>query len=302
MKAKLVLIIAMAFLCAKNSPAQLDTSDGTIQVMVKTYDEDYKIARENFKTKLTHIGHAPGKYDTLQVPDGVTEVKFLSNHDTLKAWMNVPSKQNEKYPAVIFLHGGFSFGLEDWTMTQAYRDSGFVVFSPMLRGENGQSGTFSLFYNEPDDVLAAIKFLKSLPYIDADRIFLSGHSVGGTLVMLTAMLTTKIKAAASFSGSPDQMIYCKYGIPAKLIPFDTTDVREYEMRSPLSYAGSFKVPMRIFYGSDEPHFKLSSEATSRYAKEHSLDVETIKVQGDHMSAIPEEIARSIEFFNLRIKK
>lgn len=302
MKAKLILIIAMAFLCAKNSSAQLDTNDGTIMPMVKTYDKDYKTLRENFNTKLVHTSHAPGKWDTLKIPDGVSEVRFISNSETLKAWANVPANQNKKYPAVIFLHGGFSFGLEDWTMTQAYRDSGFVVFSPMLRGENGQQGTFSLFYNESDDVLAAIQYLKSLPYIDAGKIFLSGHSVGGTITMLTAMLTADIKAAASFSGSPDQMIYCKYGIPAKLIPFDTTDVREYEMRSPLSYAGSFKVPMRIYYGSDEPHFRLSSEETSRYAKEHGLDVETIQVQGDHMSAIPEEILKSIEFFNSRFKK
>jgi dipeptidyl aminopeptidase/acylaminoacyl peptidase len=295
MKAKLILIIVMALLWAKNSNAQLDTNDGTIKTMVRTYNEDYKTARENFSSKLIHIDRAPGRWDTLKTPERVNEVKFLSNGDTLKAWMNVPSK-NKKYPAVIFLHGGFSFGLEDWTMTQAYRDSGFVVFSPMLRGENGQQGTFTMFYDETDDVLASIKYLKSLPYIDADRIYLSGHSVGGTIAMLTSMLTTEIKAAASFSGSPDQMIYCKYGIPAKLIPFDTNDVRECEMRSPLSYARSFKIPMRIYYGSDEPHFRLSSEEMVKYAKESGADIELVQIQGDHMSAIPEEVARSIGFF------
>ena len=298
MKAKLILIFVAAFLCAKNSYTQEDTTqhdDGTIKTLVSIKSEDYKTARENFKTKLIHEEPAPGKWDTLKTPKGVKEVKFLSNGDTLKAWMNIP-KGYKQYPVVIFLHGGFSFGEEDWTMTQQYRDSGFVVFSPMLRGENGQRGIFTMFYDETDDVIASIKYLKSLPFIDAERIFLSGHSVGGTIVMLTAMLTTEIKAAASFSGSPDQMIYCKYGIPTKIIPFDTNDVREFEMRSPLSYAGSFKVPMRIYYGSNEPHFKLSGEQMVKYAKEAGKKIEIIQVTGDHMSAIPEEIERSIRFF------
>jgi len=294
MKAKLILIIAMAFLCAKIATAQND--DGTITPLVQIQNEDYKAARENFKTKLTLTGRAPSKWDTLKIPADAQEVKFLSNIDTLKAWMNIPNDKNTKHAAVIFLHGGFSFGEEDWTMTQMYRDSGYIVFSPMLRGENGQQGTFSLFYNETDDVLASIKYLQSLSFINNERIFLSGHSVGGTIVMLTAMLTTEIKAAASFSGSPDQMIYCKYGIPAKIIPFDTMDIREFEMRSPLSYASSFKSPVRLYYGSDEPHFKLATEKTAMYAKEDNLNVEAVQVEGNHMSAIPEEIKRSIEFF------
>ncbi len=37
---------------------------------------------------------------------------------------------------------------------------------PILRGENGQPGSYTMFYDEVDDVLAASAALASLPYSD----------------------------------------------------------------------------------------------------------------------------------------
>jgi len=58
---------------------------------------------------------------------------------------------------------------------------------PVLRGENGQPGNFTFFYDEVDDVLAAAEALAQRTYVDANRMFISGHSAGGTLTMLAAM-------------------------------------------------------------------------------------------------------------------
>jgi hypothetical protein len=38
---------------------------------------------------------------------------------------------------------------------------------PVLRGENGQQGKYSLFYNEVEDIVAAAEYLAKLPSIDA---------------------------------------------------------------------------------------------------------------------------------------
>jgi hypothetical protein len=35
-----------------------------------------------------------------------------------------------------------------WEDAKPYRDAGFVVMTPMLRGENGQAGAWSYFYDE----------------------------------------------------------------------------------------------------------------------------------------------------------
>jgi dipeptidyl aminopeptidase/acylaminoacyl peptidase len=231
-------------------------------------------------------------------PDGVTAIKFPSGDLELEAWVSVPAKATKKWPAVVFLHGGFGFSPEDWEMAKPYRDVGYVVLVPLLRGENGQAGSFTLFYDEVDDVLAAGEYLRKQPYVDSARLFIAGHSVGGTLTLLAVQASDMFHAAASFSGSPDQVLFTRFGIPKDAIPFDVTDKRELEVRSPLSYAKSFKCPTRIYYGSKEARFEKTSLRTAAIAKESGLDVDAIPVEGGHMDAVPAEIKLSLEFFEI----
>jgi dipeptidyl aminopeptidase/acylaminoacyl peptidase len=215
----------------------------------------------------------------------------------LKAWLNQPGTGAKKYPAVLFLHGGHSFSVGDWEMSQPYRDAGFIVMSPLMRGENGQPGTFSMYYDEIMDVVAAAEYLRRLPYVDPSRIFVAGHSVGGTMTMLSALAYKRFRAAASLSGSPDQVIYVKYAPGAKnRAPFDIANMRELEMRSPLAYAAYFKCPLRIYYGSQEPHLELTSQRTAEIAREHHLDAEAVKIEGNHLTQAPAAIRESIQFF------
>jgi dipeptidyl aminopeptidase/acylaminoacyl peptidase len=76
------------------------------------------------------------------VPAGITAIEFPSGNLLLKAWINPPTNvRKRKLSAVVFLHGGFAFGKEDWDMAQPYRDAGFITLAPMLRVENGQAGS-----------------------------------------------------------------------------------------------------------------------------------------------------------------
>jgi dienelactone hydrolase len=299
-----LLVLALQCL-VKNAVAQqpADTTgdDGTIKPLVKIQKELYSEVRKQFRTTLIKQGASPRKTkaaDSADVaPAGVTQVFFKSGDLVLKAWMNVPhGRAEKKYPVVVFLHGGFSFGKEDWDMTLPFRDAGFIVIAPMLRGENNQPGIFSLFYDEVDDVLAAAVYARQQPFIDKAQIYLAGHSTGGTITLLAAMSTNYFRKAASFSASPDQLIYCRYGIPAKIIPFDTLPVKEFEVRSPLAYAGSFKCPVRMYYGTNEPHFHLSTLQTAAVAKKQGLDVASEQIAGGHEDAVPQEMKRAIKFF------
>jgi hypothetical protein len=47
----------------------------------------------------------------------------------------------------------------------------------------------------------------------------------------------------------------------------------------------------------EPHFRLSSELTAELAKKQKLDVEAIRVEGNHMSHVAASMKQSIDFFN-----
>jgi dipeptidyl aminopeptidase/acylaminoacyl peptidase len=223
----------------------------------------------------------------------VAEVEYPSGDLCLKAWVNRPAEVTRKHPAVLFLHGGFAFGLDDWAASQPFRDAGFVVLTPMLRGENGQPGSFTLFYDELDDVLAAAELLSQQPYMDSKRLYVAGSSAGGTLALLAAQASHRFRAAASFSASPDQALLVKH---AKIdLPFDKADPRELQLRSPLAYAASFKCPVRIYYATKD-HFVLTSRRTAELAKEKGLDVEAVRIEGDHGSIVPEGVKQSIPFF------
>jgi dipeptidyl aminopeptidase/acylaminoacyl peptidase len=225
------------------------------------------------------------------------EVEFPSGKLRLKAWVNRPSKDNPKQPAVLFVHGGFAFGPPDWEMTQPYRDAGYVVLVPILRGENGQPGSFSLLYDEVDDVLAAAKYLAEQPYVDRDRLYLAGHSSGAILALLAAMTSKSFRAVASFDGMPDLAAVFKPGKKAKEVRFDLKDPRELQVRSPLAYAASLKCPARLYYSYQSwEHSHLTSQRTVEVAKARGLDVEAILVKGNHFSMVPPAMKQSIEFF------
>jgi dipeptidyl aminopeptidase/acylaminoacyl peptidase len=297
-----VVVIVLTTTCLGATVAGLQTSgkgkEDPFAPMVKIQDDDYAAVRRQFRTKLTRKGPSPQRWSAARPPMGVTEVTYVSGELRLKAWVNRPPADSPKRPAVLFLHGGFAFDApDDWDVSQAYRDAGYIVLTPMLRGENGQEGFFSFYYEEVDDVIAATEYLRTQPYVDADRLYLAGPSAGGTLALLAAMTSKHFRAAASFSAMPDQVLFCKHAKGAhRDVPTDITDAKELQVRSPLAYAGSLKCPTRIFYGSKEPYLVATSEMTAKVAKAKGLDVEAVQVEGDHGTSVPPAIKQSIAFF------
>jgi dipeptidyl aminopeptidase/acylaminoacyl peptidase len=292
----LAVVSALAAAIYLPQLAKLVWPDYTPEVAIQ--NEDYATARSRFHTKLLKRGPAPQDWEPLKPPAGVTEVRYPSGPLRLKAWVNRPANSDHRrYPAVLFLHGGYSFALSDWQTSQPYRNAGFVVLSPLLRGENGQAGVFSMFYDEVEDVVSAAEYLRKQPYVDANRLYVAGHSIGGTMVMLSAMTYQHFRAAAALSGSPDQILFIRYAPDARTdVPFDLTDPRETQMRSPLAYVASLKCPLRIYYGSEENYFFATTRRMVELARKHNLDVEALMVDGNHNTHVPASIKLSIEFF------
>ena len=278
-------------------------NDGTIKSEAQFQNNDYINSRKQFETKLIkHVSspQQPATSDSADVPPmGISECFFKSGNLTLKVWINKPNDTvNKKYPLVVFLHGGLAFGKEDWDMTKPFREAGFVVITPMLRSENGQAGNFTFLYDEVNDVIAATEYARHLSFIDDERIYLAGHSVGGILALLTSMSYKHFKKAVSFSGLPDMLSNYKYVIDPNDIPFDTTNTKELKMRSPMAYANSFKCPVRMYFGTEEPWILGStSQQTAAIAKINGLDVKALVVHGGHMSAVEGEMKLAINFFN-----
>jgi dipeptidyl aminopeptidase/acylaminoacyl peptidase len=257
---------------------------------------DYRSDRARFRTRLLRTGRSPQRYAAETPPPGVTEVRYPSGAFELKAWVGMPARAQGRLPVVIFLHGGFAFGAEDFTMAEPFRAAGYVVVTPILRGENGLPGAFTMYYDEIDDVLAAADYVRAQPYADPERIYLAGHSVGGTHALLAAMASPQFRAVASFSGSPDQFAFINSEPWSRIAPFDRSNSKELEMRSPLVYATSLKSPTRLFFGTGEPVFRASTRRLVERAKAAGLDVDYSEIPGDHFGSVPEAIQRSIAFF------
>jgi acetyl esterase/lipase len=272
---------------------------GLLDPEVQIQNEDYAVARRHFRARLTRAGPSPQRdVFALQPPAYVEAVTYAPG---LKAWMAGHQQATQKLPAVLFLHGGFEFGAADWDMAVPYWQAGFVVMAPMLRGENGQTGTFTFLYDEVDDVLAAADYLSRQPAVDPTRIFLAGHSAGGTLTLLTALASGRFRAVSSFDGSPDQQLLyngsaTKPGNHREVV-FDPKDLRELQMRSPLAYVFSVKSPVRLYYSYEaSPIAARPSRRFAELARSRGVDAVAVRVWGSHMSHVARAMPQSIEFF------
>jgi len=260
---------------------------------------EYTHARTQFRTKLIHRRPSPEPpsavhFSKLKRPTGVDLAEFPSGDLRLKAWTQSPPAEGAKLPAVLFLHGGWGFDEGDWEHTKAFREAGYVVLAPMLRGENGCPGAFTMFYDEVDDVLAAAEYLAARPYVDAKRIYLAGYSAGGTLTMLAAMATDRFRAAASLDGSPDRRAFVQ-GREDE-VPFDIANQEEFQMRSPRDFPTSFRCPIRLYCSEDVGGFTEETRQLAKSARRVGLDVEMVPVPGDHETFREPATKLAIEFF------
>ena len=101
---------------------------------------------------------------------------------------------NRKYPAIVVVYGGPTAQrvTRGWPSVEErlYLEDGYVLFKLDNRGTGGRSTGFKSTLNrrlgtvEVEDQLAGIRWLKSLPYIDPERVGVSGWSYGGFMALM----------------------------------------------------------------------------------------------------------------------
>jgi acetyl esterase/lipase len=156
----------------------------------------------------------------------------------------------------IWLVGGFSSSISDMAWHpgppendqsgSAFRQAGLLMMYPSLRGGNENPGVLERFYGEVDDVVAAAEYAAKQDYVDPERIYLGGHSTGGTLALLVAESHSRFRAVFAF-GPVDDVL----GYGSRMLPFDTTDPREAELRSPLPWLSGIQIPTFVFEGTQK---------------------------------------------------
>ena len=287
-------LLALLFLgllgCSSNVPeAEIPPAEPGLELSA----ESYPATRSRFRTSLVRPGPASQLDDPLVEPPGAVIGSYGSDGRTLRCYSS-PATGAGRHPGLLFLHGGFSFGPGDWEMTEPFRDAGYVVLIPTLRGENGQEGASSLFYDEVNDVLAAAEALAVRPDVDPERIFVAGHSAGGTLTLLTSLASNRFRAAASFSGSPDMFQTTRGRLEWTPFPLDNNE--EFRVRSAVVFADGFQCPVRLFLGDEELWAQPSTQRTVALARRAGRDVLAIELPGGHDSVTPASVALCLSFF------
>lgn len=185
-------------------------------------------------------------------------VRYNSGALSLAAFVTPAPTDQKKHPAIVWLTGGESNTLADFwrkgsksndQTASPYRDAGVVMMFPTLRGGNDNAGNIEVNYGEVNDVIAAAQYLATLPYVDSNRIYLGGHSTGGTLSLLVSEVASSthpdlFKEVISFGATQETMFLQE-------VNFDKGDKqREMELRAPARWIQDIKVPTWIIEGKN----------------------------------------------------
>jgi acetyl esterase/lipase len=238
--------------CGKRDEATPTRDDGPQSPARQPPPMTLATARSGFATKPVNRG---GDREPVDVPPPniFRIVKYKSPVGELSAYLSPDPKDGKKHPAIIWIHGGDCNSIgeiwmpanpKDDQSARQYREAGIPMMFPSLRGGNDNPGVREGFYGEVDDVLAAADFLAKQEFVDPSRIYLGGHSTGGTLVMLVAASSDRFRAVFSFGPADDVSHY-----PNEYTPFNKFDKREVELRSPGRWLQSIQSPTFVFEGT-----------------------------------------------------
>lgn len=217
------------------------------------------------KLKETVLVESKNKYDGYQI--GTSEIKTIKAADgttDLFTRLIKPSNfdANKKYPVLVYVYGGphaqmitnsFLDGANLWMYWMA--EQGYLVYTVDNRGSDNRGFAFesaihrNLGENEIQDQLKGVEYLKSLPYVDANRLAVHGWSYGG--FMTTSLMTkTPDVFKVGVAGGPvtDWKWYeIMYGERYMDTPAENKE--GFEKVSVLNYAKNLKGKLLLIHGT-----------------------------------------------------
>jgi len=229
----------------------------------------FGLMRDRFTTKLIRFNKTK---ESVEIPpkELFSVVEYPTKIGNMAAYLSKIPNDKKLHPAMIWITGGFGNDIGDvWSKqdpnndqsAEAFRSAGIIMMHPSQRGGNMNPGYDETCYGEIDDILAAADFLAKQPGIDTSRIYLGGHSTGGTKVLLAAECSKRFRAVFSFG--PVASVE-NYG--SEYLTYDTTNFSETEFRSPILWLPSIKTPTYIFEGEGVPGNISSLRFIERNAK------------------------------------
>ncbi|MDP3726986.1 MAG: alpha/beta fold hydrolase [bacterium] len=310
-------------------------------------DELYPLSIE-YMRQQTYPGSEIAIEQTL--PSGANYNQYIASYksDGLKiyALLTVPQgdpSTSSGWPVIVFNHG-YIQPVEYRTTERyvayvdAFARAGYIVFKPDYRGHGNSEGKAEGGYGSnayTRDVLNAVSSIKKLEdlvdpsassgsIVDANRIGMWGHSMGGGITLRSMVVSKDIKAGVIWAGVvgsyPDLLNNWRRRDIPRNPPFWATSWRQnlidqygdpsqnpqfWNSISANSYVEDISGPIQLHHAKDDSHVPFNfSEKLNVQLKEASKSVEFYTYEGDdHNLTNSFDIAmqRSIEFFDKHLK-
>ena len=195
---------------------------------------------------------------SIKAADGVTDLFF-------RMVLPVGFDSTKKYPAVVYVYGGphahnvqasWHWGMRGWEAYMA--QLGYVLFILDNRGSEWRGLAFEqatwhqLGVVEMQDQLQGVEYLKSQPWVDAQRLGVHGWSFGGFMTS-SLMCTYPDVFKVGVAGGPviDWKYYeVMYGERYMGTPQDNPE--GYASTSLLGKAGNLKGRLQVILGYNDP--------------------------------------------------
>ena len=195
--------------------------------------------------------------------------KSRADGEAVPAYLFAPvNKRGVKgHAAMIWVHGGVH-GNWDQNMLPFVKEAverGYVIITPDYRGSTGHGERWHMMIdyggNEVVDVLSAFDYLKTLPYVDMDRVGMMGWSHGGYITVLNSTVAnTPIKASAAIVPVTNLLFRLSLKGPSyqrdfaaeptiRGLPFEKPD--EYIKRSPLYHVENLHIPLLVHVATND---------------------------------------------------
>lgn len=224
---------------------------------------------------------------TFRAADGIT------SHGQL--FLPPNAKPGEKYPAVIFMHGGsrrqmllgWNYGAyyhHAYAMNQALALRGYVVVSLNYRSGIGYGMEFrealhqgATGGSEYGDVVATAKWLGARADVDRTRVGLWGGSYGG---YLTAMGLTRnpelFKTGVDVHGVHDWNVGIRTFIPDYDVYADPAATKLAFTSSPLAQVKNWRAPVLLIHGDDDRNVRFIETLTLiQHLRDQGVPVEQL---------------------------
>lgn len=241
--------------------------------------EIYAVSPDGGETRLTDLNTALSAEYAYSAPQ---ELVFSNaDGDTIRGWVIPPVDlvPGKKYPAILDIHGGpkTAYGACYFHEMQLWAARGFAVLFCNPRGSDGRGDAFADIrgdYGGRDfsDIMAFTdRALEAFPFLDADRLGVTGGSYGGFMTNWIIGHTDRFRAAASQRSianwlsfrntsdigwyfGEDQTAADPWGAPEKMWA-----------QSPLKYADKVTTPTLFIHSDEDYRCPLSEGLQMFYA-------------------------------------